>query len=126
MSLIKITLFLAVLFVASVVIWKLGVTSIYATSFAMIAVAGFLLIRSKDMMLLRIGIIGAAVIPLLLFTAYWIGFELVSDSEKILRTVWTLYDTPLGGRFVDVPITELVWGFSFGGLFSVLFAKYRI
>lgn len=115
-----------ILFGVSLIFWFLGVNSIYATSLAMLGVAVGILMHHGSTELIKISILGALAIAIMLFVVYWLAFSIVSDSEAILKSIWSLYGTSRGTRIFGVPTTELVWGLSFGSLFPLLFAKYPL
>lgn len=110
----------------SLVLWLNGVNSIFATSLAMLLTAGAILTYFRQQILFRIAVVGALSMLSVMFIIYWLAFLLISDSDAILQATWSLYGTPLGLRLLRVPLLELVWAFSFGAFFSVLFIKDRI
>lgn len=110
----------------SLLLWRLDLNSIFATSFAMLAAAGVVLLYARQRVLLKASIIGALGMVCVMFVIYWLAFVLVADSDSILRATWSLYGTTLGIRVLRVPLPELVWAFCFGSLFSVLFLRDRV
>jgi hypothetical protein len=106
--------------------WYLGINSIFATSIAMLVATGIILWRSNRARLFRTACAGAIGMTLVMFVIYWLAFELISDSNVILRAIWSLYGTSLGILVLRVPLSELVWAFCFGAFFSVLFMNDRI
>jgi hypothetical protein len=122
----KMVVILGLVAILSLLLWLLGLNSIFATSLAMLIAAALILSRYRQLILLRISVFGAVGMLAMMFVIYWLAFFLVADSDSILRATWTLYDKPLGIRVFRVPLPELVWAVSFGSLFSMLFAKDRV
>ncbi len=106
----------------SLIPWMLDLNSIYATALVMGFGSLCILAYEKQTVLWRITLYGAVAFTVMMFLIYWIGFSICSNTEVILRTIWTLYGTSLGTRIVGVPLTELVWAFSFGAYFTLLFS----
>lgn len=110
----------------SLLLWFVPLNSIFATSLAMLIVAIAILTRSRRPLLWRISFVGAFGMVVVMFIIYWLAFLLITDSDAILRSIWTLYGTSLGHRILRVPLPELVWAFCFGSFFSILFSKDRL
>jgi hypothetical protein len=102
----------------SIALWLAGINSIIAASIA--ALAAVLFLARRDGGLVRRASIGGLAAAMLMFTTYWAGFVLSSNTEAVLQAIWLLHDSPLGERVVGVPVTELIWAASFGALISVL------
>lgn len=122
----KMAAVLGLVAILSLVLWLLGLNSIFATSLAMLVAAALILLRYRQLVLLRIWLFGALGMLGMMFVIYWLAFLLVADSDSILRATWALYGKPLGIRVFRVPLPELVWAVSFGSLFSMLFAKDQV
>ncbi|HUZ30616.1 MAG TPA: hypothetical protein VMV19_00685 [Xanthobacteraceae bacterium] len=120
-SILKMIAVLTIVALLSLGFWYAGLNSIFATSLAMLIATCFLLWSTKRILLLRISFVSACLMLLMMFIIYWIAFGIISDSESILKTTWSLYGTSLGVQLLDVPLSELVWAFCFGAFFSVLF-----
>lgn len=123
-ALVRIAAALACVLGFSLLLWSFGMISIYATALAMALVTVALLLQIRDRTLVRVAGVGALGMVLLMFTVYTIGFALVSDTESILRATWSLYSTPLGIRILRVPLAEIIWACTFGGLFSLLLWRF--
>lgn len=116
-------IFLVGIGVASILIsipllW-LGLNSILATSTGFLCVAAVTAIRKEETAkyALRCGLLTSAT----MFAVYLIGSYLVSNSEDLLRSIWFLYGKPiLGIRLLWVPLSEIVWGFSFGAMVGAI------
>ncbi len=121
----KIVVVGAVILFLSTLLWFAGLNSIYASSVAVLIVTGTFLVKDQRRDLLTLAAVGAFGMLALMFFLYWVGSLLASNFEEMLRAVWTLYGTPLGIRFLGLPVTELIFAFSFGSI-SMLFAKYRV
>jgi|SRR5665213_158481 len=116
----------AALSAACVLLWLAGINSIFATSLGMVGVAAAVMLWARDIRLIYPALAGAVFVPILLFGLYWTGFKSVENSEAILKSIWSLYGTRLGVRLAGVPLTELLWGASFGFVFSTLFSRFKI
>jgi hypothetical protein len=104
--------------VITVVLWRIGLNSLVAASFAALGyVAAFCL---REPHLARRAVVGAASAAAVMLGVYATGFLVSSNTEVVLQSIWLLYDTPLGGRVAGVPVTELLWAASFGALIAVL------
>jgi hypothetical protein len=122
----KMAAVLGLVAILSFALWRLGLNSIFATSLAMLIAASLILLRYRQLTLLRVSVFGALGMLIMMFIIYWLAFLLVADSDTILQATWSLYHTPLGVRVLKVPLPELVWAFCFGSLFSMLFVKDRV
>lgn len=103
----------------SLPLFRLGLNSIIATSiiFLLIAIEISLLKKDSFRYVLRCGIATAAMMLLI----YVIIYQAIANSEEIIKSTWLLYDHPvLGFRFLNVPVTELVWGFSWGSMMGAV------
>lgn len=110
----------------SILLWKLGMNSIFATSAGMALLPAAILIRERNAPLLYACISVGLTVSAMLFAIYWTGLHFVANSEEILRTIWSLYGTAPGIRIAGVPLSELIWGASFGCCFSTIFKKFPI
>lgn len=107
----------------SYALFFLGVNSIYAHACASLALAAFIAFRRDD---LRAMVFGSGVLTLvIMFSCYSLVWALVSNMEQLLAAVWLLYDTPLDVRFLGIPLTELLWGFSAGSAIGVIRAYVK-
>lgn len=92
---------------------RLVTNSIFATAFGFLVIGELIAYKKKGSVkyALRCGILTA----LMMLVIYLTGFFFVSNSEDILKSIWFLYERPvLGARISKVPLTELIWGFSWG------------
>ena len=112
---------LAIVGALSLLLWLIGLNSIFATSVAMLFTTGLLLLYFKRYALLQTSLAGAVSMLAVMFVNYWLAFALIAESESILRATWSLYGTPTGIRILRVPLPELVWALSFGSFFAALF-----
>lgn len=95
--------------------FKMGLNSIIATSIGFLLITMGISMTKKDSLkyAFRCGFITA----MIMFSIYFASWQTVSNIEEIMKSTWLLYDhSVLGIRFMDVPITELVWGFSWGSM----------
>lgn len=110
---------LLILYVAFKGGFLFGLNSIYASAMGFI-IAGFAMVLARrDLLLDAVG--SGFVVMGIMFVSYWVLFNAVSNSEQLLEQAWYLYDTPLGSRIAGVPLTEMVWGFTFGFLIGPLY-----
>lgn len=97
----------------------IGINSIFTTALASLALAAYMIMHRKD--LLFPSIISGFLFMTFVFFAYSILYYSFENIENILTSIWYLYNTPLGARFIHIPITELLWSFAIGtsiGIFS--------
>jgi len=96
-----------------------GLNSILATSAGFLAIATIAAITKRQT--LRYSVRCGLLTALTMFAVYFIQFHIVSNSEEMIRSTWLLYDKPvLGIRIAKVPLTELVWGFSWGTMMGAV------
>lgn len=107
----------------SLPLFFLGINSIFATSLAFLTTALLILSKRRDLAIKSL--LSGFSVMLLMFFIYFVGFRLVLNSEGILRAIWFLYGTPFGIKIGGVPVTEMVWGFSFGMWFSSAYPFVR-
>lgn len=103
----------------SISLVKLGLNSILSTStsFLLIAVSTVLMKKDGWKYALRCGL--ATV--LMVLAVYEVSYNLVSNIESILKSAWFLYDNPvLGKRIFNIPMTELIWAFSWGNMMGAV------
>lgn len=105
-------------YLISIFLWMVSVNSIFATSAAALLVV--LLSSFLKAQLARRAMIGALCATVILFVVYAGGFFVSSNTESVLQSIWFLYGTPFGARLLGVPITELLWGVSFGAFAAIL------
>lgn len=95
--------------------FKMGLNSIIATSISFLLVAIVISLTKRDSLVyaFRCGFATA----MIMFLVYYVSWQTVSNIEEIMKLTWFLYDhSILGARLMDVPITELAWGFSWGSM----------
>lgn len=104
-----------IFFALSFLLFTLKINSIYATSLGMIVTSLSIFAKRKDLLLpsLANGVLFLITVAL----GYTILLHTIGNIEQILKNIWLLYQTQLGIRIFGLPITEMVWAYSFG-LFS--------
>jgi hypothetical protein len=102
----------------TILIWRVGTNSLVAASSAALAVVAFFLLADRSVA--RRAAIGGLCAAVVMVAVYATGFVVSSNTEVVLQSIWLLYDTPLGARVAGVPVTEVLWAFSFGALIAVL------
>jgi len=110
--LIPLAIFSAIVTGLVIILWRLGVNSIFATTAGFIIVTAFMLVLRPD--LYKNALWSGLLTSGLLFVIYFVGFNTVSNSDSILSQIWFLYDTNLGVRIFGVPFSELIFGFGAG------------
>jgi hypothetical protein len=90
----------------------IGINSIFATALSMFLFSCAVLTRRAD--LIRPAILTGAIFLLLLFSIYSTGFLIFLNAENILKEWWMLYDHQLGVRILNIPLSEMIWAWSFG------------
>ncbi|MEK7116961.1 MAG: lycopene cyclase domain-containing protein [Patescibacteria group bacterium] len=94
---------------------KFGVNSIYASAIAFFVSALILLILRHD---LFVNAVGSGVgVMLVMFACYFFLFNiLASNTEELLKQGWIIRNSILDMRIANIPLTEMVWGFTWGFL----------
>ncbi|MFA5870278.1 MAG: lycopene cyclase domain-containing protein [Candidatus Paceibacterota bacterium] len=90
----------------------IGINSIFATALSMFLFSCAALTKRVD--LIRPAILTGAIFLLLLFSIYSGGFLIFLNAEEILKNWWMLYNHPMGVRIANVPLSEIIWAWSFG------------
>ena len=112
----------SVVVISLLLVW-FGINSIYATSIGFLVGTGWMVSQRPDLMkpaiwsgvLVGLGYLGCVVV----------FYGLVANIEELSKLYWKLDGTNLDIRFAGIPITELIWAFSFGTLFGPLYAFGR-
>ncbi len=42
--------------------------------------------------------------------------NIVENADELIQQGWLIYKTPLDIRILDIPLTEIIWGFAWGAL----------
>ncbi|MEN9405490.1 MAG: hypothetical protein RLY47_449 [Candidatus Parcubacteria bacterium] len=117
-------LFLTVFAVVVLGLFYLGVNSIFATSIGFFVLALLLLLRRHD--LLEDSIVSGVGLTVIMFVSYMLLYYVVfADPESLLAQMWMLHGTPLDLRFWGIPLTEMIWGFSFGMIVGPLYESVK-
>jgi hypothetical protein len=104
---------LFILYISIEFFLSLGWNSIYATSFAFLVAAIPILFFRHDLFLNAIG--SGMCVMLIMFVSYLILFNVVfSNTAYLFSKEWLIYNTPLDHRLWNIPLTEMVWGFTWG------------
>ncbi|MDP3764103.1 MAG: lycopene cyclase domain-containing protein [bacterium] len=110
--------------VVSYLLFKIGVDSIFSTSIA--AILGTVLIVSQRKDLLLDSIFSGVGVMCIMFLSYFLLSLLVLNVDELLRRGWLLYESGLDIRIIrNIPLTEMVWGFSWGMLIGPLYEFAR-
>ncbi|GEM_PF-481944 len=88
------------------------INSIFAASSIFFMVALFIISRRRDLLLNSL-LTGFGVMAVM-FIGYFIGQLVVLNYDDILHQLWKFYHTPLDRRVLNVPATEMIWGFAYG------------
>ena len=88
-------------------VFILGINSIYATAIAFMVASIPILMLRHDLFLNAL--VSGLFVMLLIFFSYSLLFYLVPNTEYLF-----LYAFKLGGRITGIPLTEIIFGFTFG------------
>lgn len=106
-----------------VLLWQSGLNSIFASAIAFLILAFLIIVQRKD--LLMDSIISGLAVMIVMFFSYFFLIKTFSNSEEFLQNVWFLYKTPLDIRILGIPLTEMIWGFSWGMLAGPLYEFWK-
>lgn len=91
----------------------LAINSIFASSFAFLAIAAVMLWMRPDLIPNALG--SAILVAGTMFIIYFLGQELFPTAHVWMTRIWKLYGTPQGIIiFKHIPLTEMLWGLSWG------------
>jgi len=115
---------IAVIFsIVSLGLIKLGFNSIYATSIGFFISALLILAQRRDLFL--DSIFSGLAVMIIMFLSYLILFNLTSNIGELYKKIWLLYGTPLDMRLFNIPMTEMVWGFTWGMLVGPIYEYWK-
>ncbi len=97
----------------------LKINSIYASSLALLGVGGIVLLKRRD--LVKNALISGIVVLLVMFLFY---LCFISIFPKIIQE-WWLLDNISGILVFGMPIEELLWGFSWGFMYSPFYKFWK-
>ncbi|HVV38751.1 MAG TPA: lycopene cyclase domain-containing protein [Candidatus Paceibacterota bacterium] len=109
---------LGVFIAVTILLLSAGLNSIYATALGALTVVATIVYVRRDLLVPALA--SGALSACIMFCFYFIIVHGVANSEEWCRSIWLLYGTPFGARFVGIPLTELVWGFSAGAAIGIL------
>jgi len=107
----------------SFILFAFGVNSIFYTSSGAIVAALLIVNKRKD--LLANSLLSGVVVMFIMFISYFMLSELLVNTEEMLRRGWLLHGTPLDIRVLNIPFTEMIWGFAWGMLIGPLYEFLR-
>ena len=114
---------LVILIIAAVVtlpLWLWGMNSIFTTSIGFIVVALLIIAQRKD--LLMHSLISGLGVMIIMFISYILLFKfVVANTDELYKQGWLIYGTKYGKTFWNVPLTEMIWGFSWGMMIGPLY-----
>lgn len=104
-------------------LFLIGVPSIFASSIAFLIFALFIFHARRDLFLdaLYSGFLFSGV----MFISYLIVFNVVANTDAILRQGWLLQGSVFDIRILGIPLTELIWGFSWGMMVGPLYEYWK-
>jgi hypothetical protein len=109
----------ATVVVFSIAMLNASLNSIYVTAFFCEALTLIVAISRRDLWMPAL--YGGMLTAGLLILVYSLGFVFIQNTEDILKAWWYLYGQSfLGIRICRIPLTEIVWGFAYGSMTSVL------
>lgn len=98
----------------------LKINSIFASSLGFISSGVYILFKRKD--LFFNSLLSGLLTSFVMFLIYNFLFNfLFKNPNDLFETGWHLYNTNLGALFLGIPVTELVWAFSWGFLAGPLY-----
>ncbi|MFH2013899.1 MAG: lycopene cyclase domain-containing protein [Patescibacteria group bacterium] len=97
----------------------LGVNSIFATSFGFIILSIFIIRKRRDLLFCSL-FSGLSVMIIMFFSYFTIHF-LITNAEELIEKGWMLHNSLWGMRFLGIPITEMIWGFTAGAFIGLLY-----
>jgi hypothetical protein len=97
----------------------IGLNSIYASAIAFIVASVPIIFYRHDLLLNAVG--SGVGVMLVMFVSYYILFNLVSNTEFLMKEQWLIHGTSLDLRFAGIPLTEIAWGFTWGFLAGPLY-----
>lgn len=97
----------------------LGMNSIFATSIGFVLVALLMSIQRHDLFKDALG--SGLTLTIVMFIGYISLSWLVLNGEEILQTGWFLHGSKLDVRFINVPLTEIIWYFAYGMMIGPLY-----
>ncbi|MCB9805773.1 hypothetical protein H6775_01270 [Candidatus Nomurabacteria bacterium] len=105
----------SIVMIVLVVLILIGVNSIFASSVAFLSGGLYVLIRRRD--LLINSLVSGTFMMVTVFVCYYFLYHFIfSNPSEILSKGWYLYGTSLGTTLFNIPVSELVWAFSWGFL----------
>lgn len=104
---------------ASCLLFFIGINSIFATSVGFIIAALFFINQRTD--LLINSLLSGVAVMFIMFISYFILFNVIMNTETMIRQGWLLYGTSLDFRIFGIPFTEMIWGFAWGMLLGPLY-----
>lgn len=94
---------------------KFGVNSIYASAIAFAICALILLFIRHDLFINAVG--SGFGVMFVMFVCYYFLFNiLASNTEELLKQGWIIHNSILDMRITNIPLTEMIWGFTWGFL----------
>lgn len=105
---------------STLALFYLGINSIFATSIGFVIFAFFIILQRRD--LLADSLLSGLCVMITMFAGYTILYNFVTNAEELGKQIWLLYGTSLDKRIFNIPITEMVWGFSLGMFVGPLYA----
>lgn len=111
---VRLLVIFLIAFLTMIVLLKIGVNSIYASSIAFLILALFMIVQRHD--LLSDAIVSGFAVMVTMFIAYTALYYFVTPTlaEQYLSQGWYLHQTSLSTRLFNIPLTEMIWGFSWG------------
>lgn len=101
-----------VFFMISFILIGLGMNSIFATALGYGSSGVIMILKRKASF--RSALFTSFFMTTLLFIVYLAGRYFIFNSETILRAWWMLYGTGLDVRFMNIPLTEIIWAICYG------------
>lgn len=117
-------IFLGIFASVTLGLFSVGVNSILATSAGLVILALLIIARRHD--LLEDSIVSGFAVMVMMFVSYMLLYHMIFPNiEELITKIWLLDGTPLDLRIWGIPLTEMIWGFSFGMAVGPLYEFLR-
>ncbi len=107
----------------TVSLFLLGVNSIFATSLGFIVAALLIVSQRKDLFI--DSLLSGVLITVIMFIAYGVLIVFIPNTNELIRQGWLLYGTQFDIRILGIPLTEMMWYFTWGMVAGPLYEFAR-
>ncbi|MBI2010778.1 MAG: hypothetical protein HYS89_00870 [Candidatus Colwellbacteria bacterium] len=103
---------------------KMGINSIYASSAAFLVIALLIIANRRDLLADALGS-GVGVMLIMFLSYFLLSNVIVKNTDQLLMQAWLIYGEPIAIRFLGIPLTEMIWGFTWGLVIGPLYEFLR-